>query len=526
MLKKIYAAGLIGTKGVLVRCEADVEQGFPTITFIGSLAASVREAADRVRTALGNSGFRLEPRRVTLNLSPAELRKEGCAYDVPIAVALLAAYGQLPEQLLTDTLFAGELSLSGEILPVRGVLSMVRCAEAAGLKRCFLPLENLREGSVIGGIDCYGVSTLSELVELLRGKKDLPAPAVYAESSLSSEDTPDFSDLAGQELVKRATLLAAGGRHNILYIGPAGTGKSMIAARLPHILPAMSREERLSVSESYSISGLLPSDKPLMTKRPYRSPHHTVTGLALSGGGQKPRPGEISLAHEGVLFLDELPEYHAATLEILRQPLEEHLVHISRVSGNFTFPANFQLVCAMNPCKCGFWPDRNRCRCTEAQVRTYLSHISKPLLDRIDLCAETESVPFSALQRKERPKENPAMQRAVERVRNIQERRFQGSGIHFNAEMTPAQIEAHCSLCREDSEFLEALYNSGAMSARALHKLLKVARTAADFDGAPEIQRSHLAEALAYRSPEEKYWGSISKLARQTLHPAYPKRRN
>ncbi|MFC2717289.1 MAG: YifB family Mg chelatase-like AAA ATPase, partial [Stomatobaculum longum] len=323
MLKKIYGAALIGTKGVLVRCEADVEQGFPTITFIGSLAASVREAADRVRTALGNSGFHLEPRRVTLNLSPAELRKEGCAYDLPIAVSLLAAYGELPENLLTDTLFAGELSLSGEILPVRGVLSMVRCAAAAGLKRCFLPLENLREGSVIGGIDCYGVSTLAELSALLRGRTPLPEPAVFSEESLPLEETPDFSDLAGQELVKRATLLAAGGRHNILYIGPAGTGKSMIASRLPYILPAMSREERLSVSEIYSISGLLPPDRPLMTKRPYRSPHHTVTGLALSGGGQKPRPGEISLAHEGVLFLDELPEYHAATLEVLRQPLEE-----------------------------------------------------------------------------------------------------------------------------------------------------------------------------------------------------------
>ena len=509
MLKKIYGAALIGTKGVLVRCEADVEQGFPTITFIGSLAASVREAADRVRTALGNSGFHLEPRRVTLNLSPAELRKEGCAYDLPIAVSLLAAYGELPENLLTDTLFAGELSLSGEILPVRGVLSMVRCAAAAGLKRCFLPLENLREGSVIGGIDCYGVSTLAELAVLLRGRTPLPEPAVFSEESLPLEETPDFSDLAGQELVKRATLLAAGGRHNILYIGPAGTGKSMIASRLPYILPAMSREERLSVSEIYSISGLLPPDRPLMTKRPYRSPHHTVTGLALSGGGQKPRPGEISLAHEGVLFLDELPEYHAATLEVLRQPLEEHLVHIARVSGNYTFPANFQLVCAMNPCKCGFWPDRNRCRCTESQVRTYLSHISKPLLDQ-----------------KKRPKENPVMQRAVERVRNIQERRFQGSGIHFNAEMSPAQIEAYCSLCPEDSAFLESLYNTGAMSARALHKLLKVARTAADFDGSAEIQRAHLAEALAYRSPEEKYWGSISKLARQSIRYPHTRRQH
>ena len=408
MLKKIYGAALIGTKGVLVRCEADVEQGFPTITFIGSLAASVREAADRVRTALGNSGFHLEPRRVTLNLSPAELRKEGCAYDLPIAVSLLAAYGELPENLLTDTLFAGELSLSGEILPVRGVLSMVRCAAAAGLKRCFLPLENLREGSVIGGIDCYGVSTLAELAVLLRGRTPLPEPAVFSEESLPLEETPDFSDLAGQELVKRATLLAAGGRHNILYIGPAGTGKSMIASRLPYILPAMSREERLSVSEIYSISGLLPPDRPLMTKRPYRSPHHTVTGLALSGGGQKPRPGEISLAHEGVLFLDELPEYHAATLEVLRQPLEEHLVHIARVSGNYTFPANFQLVCAMNPCKCGFWPDRNRCRCTESQVRTYLSHIQSRSLTALTSVRRRRPFPSPRCNKRNVPKKTPS----------------------------------------------------------------------------------------------------------------------
>lgn len=510
MLSKVFGAGIRGTEGFPVCCEADVESGFPQITFIGSLSASVRESADRVRTAIANSGIYLEPKHVTVNLSPADFRKEGCAYDLPVAVALLRAYELIPDTLLRDSLFAGELSLGGELLPVRGVISMVSAAKEAGLRRCFLPEENLREGSIISGIDCYGVSSLRELLSLLRGESPLPAPAVYEENADHADTMPDFSELCGQELVKRATLLAAGGRHNILYIGPAGSGKSMVASRLPSIMPEMSMEERLELSRIYSISGLLDPKEPLIRKRPFRSPHHSISAQALAGGGTRPRPGEISLASNGVLFLDELPEFRTEALEILRQPLEERCVHISRVYGSFSFPANFQLVCAMNPCKCGFWPDRSRCRCGEQSVRSYIGKISKPLLDRIDLSVEISPVDYAALRGSRKAKSSAELRLEVERVRELQERRFVHSGIRFNSEMSAAMLQEFCPLSEEDDRLLQQLYERGSMSVRGLHKILRVARTAADFDGESDICHRHVCEAVAYRSLDEKYWGGGS----------------
>ena len=508
MLTKTYGAGVLGTDGFLVCCEAAVENGFPQTNFIGFLTGAARETGERVRTAIQNSGIYLEPKHVTINLSPADIRKEGCAYDVPTAVSLLASYGLLPKDLISGSLFAGELSLGGEILPVRGVISMVSAARDAGLSRCFLPKENLREGSVISGIECYGAESLTALIRMLRGEDPLPRPAVYTETAEDLQYAVDFADISGQELVKRATLIAVCGRHNMLLIGPAGTGKSMIAERIPTIMPSMTQEERLELSRVYSISGLLPPDEPLLRLRPFRSPHHTISPQALTGGGVQPKPGEISLATNGVLFLDELPEFRTEALEVLRQPLEERVVHISRVRGSFTFPADFQLVCAMNPCRCGFWPDRSRCTCSELQVKSYIGRVSKPLLDRIDLCAETTLVAFDDLRARGGGMESRRMKETVERVRAVQEQRFRGTEVRFNSGMGIALIEEHCRLCPEDERFLRAFYEQRSLSARGLHKILKVARTAADIEGSGQIRREHLAEAIAFRSLESKYWGS------------------
>jgi len=508
MLSKTYGAGVLGTDGFLVCCEAAVENGFPQTNFIGFLTGAARETGERVRTAIQNSGIYLEPKHVTINFSPADIRKEGCAYDVPAAVSLLSSYGLIPEDLLSGSLFAGELSLGGEILPVRGVISMVSAARDAGLKRCFLPLQNLREGSVISGIDCYGAETLPDLIRMLRGEEPLPSPAVYTESPEDLEYAVDFADISGQELVKRATLIAVSGRHNMLLIGPAGTGKSMVAERIPTIMPSMTQAERLELSRVYSISGLLPPDEPLLRLRPFRSPHHTISPQALTGGGVQPKPGEISLATNGVLFLDELPEFRTEALEVLRQPLEERVVHISRVRGSFTFPADFQLVCAMNPCRCGFWPDRSRCTCSELQVKSYIGRVSKPLLDRIDLCAETLPVGFDDLRTKGSGTESRVFKETVERVRAVQTERFRGTDVRFNSGMGIALIEEHCRLSPEDERFLRAFYEQSSISARGLHKILKVARTAADIEGSAGIRREHLAEAIAFRSLESKYWGT------------------
>ena len=507
MLKKVWGAGVRGTEGFLVCCEADVENGFPQFTFIGSLTGTVRESGDRVRTAISNTGIYLDPKHVIINLSPADIRKEGNGYDLPVAAALLASYGVIPGTLLEDSLFAGELSLGGEILPVNGVLSMVAAAKEAGLKRCFLPMENLREGAVIRGISCHGARNLGELTDFLTGARPLPPPADWQESPEDLEYPLDFADICGQELVRRATLLAVGGRHNILYIGPAGTGKSMIAERIPTIMPAMTMEERLEISRIYSISGLLSAEEPLMRRRPFRHPHHTITPQALTGGGVVPKPGEISLADHGVLFLDELPEFRSMTLEILRQPMEDKTVRISRLHGAYVFPANFQLVCAMNPCRCGFWPDRTRCSCTDAQVRAYIGRISRPLLDRIDLCAETAAVDYESLSRRNTERISPKLREEVERVREIQAERFRDSGIRFNSEMRGSDVETFCALTKEDDRFLSELYKRNSMSARGLHRILKVARTAADFAGSEEIRHEDLCEAIAFRSLEDKYWG-------------------
>ena len=509
LLSKIYGAGITGTSGYIVSCETDVSDGLPCINMIGQISSEVKEAADRSRTAIRNSGVHLSPSKITINLSPAEIKKTGCGYDLPIAIGILCSSGVIDKdsskELLENSIFVGELSLDGKINRINGILSITIAARNAGYKRIFIPYENANEASVIENIDCYGVKSLSEVIDILNYDLMLPEKSKYNEVDIPSLQEKDFSDVCGQDTVKRASILAVSGRHNILYIGPAGTGKSMIASRLPTILPRMTRDEQLEISKVYSINGLLPDELPLLTSRPFRAPHHTISSQALCGGGTVPRPGEISLASGGVLFLDELAEFKSGTLDGLRQPLEDKKVVISRVYGSVEYPADFVLVAATNPCKCGYYPDRNRCNCSESMVRNYLGRISKPILDRIDICVEMPNPAYRDLKEKSSGMKSSQIREEVERVREIQINRFKGSGLHFNSEMSPNMIKEYCVLSKEDDEFLKSVYIKKGMSARGLNKILKVARTIADYEGHEEILRTNLCEAINYRTLEEKY---------------------
>lgn len=511
MFSKVYSGGLQGIDGYLVQVEADVGNGLPGFHMVGYLASEVREAEDRVRTALKNSGFALSPRKVTINLSPADIRKDGNAFDLPVAVAVLAAYEMIEAEVLKDMAFIGELGLDGKLKPVRGVLSMVSALRDHGKKWCFLPEANRPEGTAVGKIRVIGVENLRQLVGLLNKKQEIERQRPSLLPSQPEEDSVypvDFSEINGQGLVRRATEVAVAGRHNILYIGPPGSGKSMVAQRIPTIMPSLSQEEQLEISKIYSVCGMIPPGKALLSKRPFRSPHHTISPQAMAGGGRSPKPGEISLASRGVLFLDEFPEFRREALEILRQPLEERKVTISRVSGSCTFPANVLVVAAMNPCPCGFYPDRNRCSCNQEQVRRYLGRISRPLLERMDICVETAPVSYQDIRGREGENEPSAcIRERVEQAGEIQRRRFAGSGIFFNSEMGNRQVEQYCALDKEEDELLGRTFHEKRLSARGYHKILKVARTIADLDGKEKIEKAHLCEAIAYRDLEEKYWG-------------------
>lgn len=508
MFSKVHSIGIMGVEGYPVEVEADVSQGLPAFTMVGYLSAQVREAQDRVRTALKNSGFRLPARKITVNLSPADVRKDGTGFDLPVAVAVLAASGLVDTGSLKASVMIGELGLNGAIKPVPGTLSIVAAARREGMKRCFLPVPNVREGQIVEGIDIIGVEDLMQLSELLHFPGMVKPAARNGESHEEEESVydVDFSDVRGQLLLKRATEIAVAGMHNILYIGPAGTGKTMMARRIPSIMPSLSHEENVEISKIYSVCGLLPSNRPLLSKRPFRSPHHTVSPQALVGGGRIPKPGEISLASRGVLFLDELPEFRKSSIEVLRQPMEERRIVISRLYGSYEFPADFMLTAAMNPCKCGYYPDRSRCTCSDSQIRGYLSRISKPLLDRIDLCAEAVPMKYEELKLKEKGEGSETVRRRVEAARLIQRRRFAGSGIYFNSAMKGNQIESCCAITREGQVFLKRLFEHLDLSARGYTRILKVARTVADLAGSEGIEKEHLAEAAGLRGLEAKYW--------------------
>lgn len=518
MFSKTVSCGIRGVEGYLVAIETDMSSGIPSFNMVGYLSEEVREAQERVRTALRNSGVLLPPRRITVNLSPAGVRKEGTAFDLAIAASVLCCLEEELEKTASGAVFLGELGLNGEVKPVNGILPRVYCARQAGFSRCFVPERNVREGTVVEGIEIVGVSSLGGLAKLLRRPENIRGQWFSREMFEKEEETgeeafPDYADICGQVTVKRAMEMAAAGKHSCLLIGPAGTGKTMAAKRLPSILPAVTFEEAIEVSKVYSICGLLPEELPLMTRRPFRAPHHSITAQSLAGGGRNPRPGEISLASGGVLFLDELTEFPARILDLLRQPLEERRITVSRLNGSVEFPADFMLVCAMNPCRCGHYPDKSRCTCTEAQIRRYLSRVSGPFLDRIDLGVEVPAVSYSDLRGQDGAKQKEAeecsasMKKRVERARNMQKERFKGMAIRFNSEMGPAETEEFCRLRPEDEKFLQAVYRSYGFSARGLEKILKAARTAADLDGERQIGRVHLSEAVSYRSFEKRYWG-------------------
>ncbi len=504
MFSKINGMCLNGICAHLITTEIDLSDGLPSFGMSGALGPEVRESQERVRTALKNSGFRFPPKKVTLNLSPADIRKSGTGFDLPIAVGMLAAYGVIDADIFSEAVFIGELSLDGRVMPVKGILPMVMGAVDNGIKTCYLSKDNTDEGRMVQGIDIVGISDLKEFVSMINeGIITCEVPFQYS----SDESYPvDYSEVQGQFLMRRATEVAVAGKHNILYLGAAGTGKTMIAERIPTILPSCTMKEKLEISKIYSVCGLLPADHPFMDKRPFRNPHHTSTVQALTGGGVIPVPGEMSLASGGVLFLDELAEFSKKAIETLRQPLESKKIVISRVSGRYEFPADFILVGASNLCPCGQFPNRDKCHCTEAQIRAYLSKISKPIRDRIDICVEAETVSYDNLSHAVKQEDSASIRKRVEHVRAVQAERFKDDGILFNSEMTGEMIHRYCHLSRSDEKFFKEIYQDKNLSPRVYNKILKVARTIADLDGADDIRHTHLYEAVGYRSLEGVYW--------------------
>ena len=491
--------GLQGIGGYEVLLEVYISNGLPAFDVVGLPDAAVREARERVRAAIKNNGYRFPVSRMTVNLAPADKKKAGTLYDLPMFIGILAADGDIDEPG-DDCAFIGELSLSGELRPVYGALPMAIAAARCGVKKLFVPADNAAEAAFADGISVYPVKNVDELLRLMRGEVNIEPAAAPALDTLM-EHMPDFSEVKGQENVKRALEIAAAGGHNILIVGPPGAGKSMMAKRLPGILPDMSRGEMIQSTEIYSVAGLTSREHPIVSMRPFRAPHHTVSAAGLSGGGTSPRPGEISLAHNGVLFLDELPEFRSDVLEVLRQPLEDGEVTVSRVAGTVTYPSRFMLVCAMNPCKCGWYGHPSgRCRCTERDVRRYHSKISGPLLDRIDLIVEVPALDYEELSRRSSAERSADIKKRVNAAREIQRRRFGGDGTMCNAHIGSREMSEICALDADGEALMHAAFDSMRLSVRSYDRILRVARTIADLDGQKNISAEHIAEAIQYRT--------------------------
>jgi magnesium chelatase family protein len=504
MLAKVTSCAVIGLDGELVEVEVDISSGLPAFTIVGLPDTAVQEAKERVRSAIRNCGLTFPQKRITVNLAPADIRKEGPAYDLPIAIGIVIASQQVTADV-SSSLFLGELSLDGHVRHTHGILSMAALARERGIGSVFVPAADACEAALIDGVQIIPVASLGQLAAHLQGLAPIPPfdrEAMAAPPAEALWEGVDFCHIKGQEHVKRALEVAAAGGHNVLMSGPPGAGKTLLARALPSILPSMTSGEALEVTKVYSVSGLLPSDRPLISQRPFRAPHHTISNAGLVGGGRRPRPGEISLSHRGVLFLDELPEFGHSVLEAIRQPLEDRMVTVSRAQGNVTFPANFMLVGAMNPCPCGFWGDPTKeCTCSPLTITRYQKRMSGPLLDRIDIFADVPRVEYEKLADDALGEPSEQVRQRVERARARQQERFAGTRLICNAEMTPLEVREYCQGVLEDGakSLLRLAMNQLALSARSFHRVLKLARTIADLAGSEAITTPHVAEALQYR---------------------------
>ena len=508
MFSRINSVGLFGIDSYMIEVEADISNGLPAFDIVGLPDAAVKESRDRVRAAIKNCGFKFPVSRITVNLAPADRKKEGSIYDLPVLLSILKASGQISVSL-DNTVVIGEVALDGMLRAVNGVLAIAITAKENGIENLFVPKENAVEAAVVDGLNVYGVESVKELILHLKGEKPIEKQSLTVIKSESNLPVPDFSDVKGQLAAKKAMEIAAAGGHNIILVGPPGSGKSMLAKRLPGIMPDMTFDEAIETTKIHSVAGILDKNEPFVSNRPFRSPHHTVSPAAIAGGGTTPRPGEISLAHNGVLFLDEFPEFRRDVMEALRQPIEDGKVTISRVAGTLTYPSSIMLVAAMNPCPCGFFGHPTReCKCSPQAVHKYLAKISGPMLDRIDLHVEVPPVDYSDLRSNGNEESSAEIKVRVNKARALQAERYKGTGINCNARLTPSLIRKYCILDDEASQYLALSFERLGLSARAYDRILKVARTIADLDGCEIIEKRHIFSAISFRSLDRKYWGA------------------